>query len=234
MNTAFVGFDGPPALVPGELRGYRQFQLAGDGLYPTVHRVMGPWSGELQPAVCAAESGHAAPAHDCGCGLYGWYHPGDANGGFGDISGVIAARGRCILGDRGFRAAAARIEAIALPWWMRLAPRTAGRTRAMLALRYPHTRVYGSKRRMLREHPCHDVSELGIAPRSSHVRIYRRAALLLWTLGVLAFWLVALAFRGEGQDGAPALALGVLLGVVTWQALLITLVVRMSSPRRRH
>ena len=66
------------ALVPGELRGYRQFSLKDDGLYPLVHTVCGPWDGQLQRAVCASGARHASPAPDCLCGLYGWYLPGSA------------------------------------------------------------------------------------------------------------------------------------------------------------
>ena len=114
------------ALVPGELRGYRQFSLKDDGLYPLVHTVCGPWDGHLQRAVCASGARHAAPAADCLCGLYAWYLPGSATVSLGPVSAVVLARGRCVLGDRGFRAAAARIEAVSLPPGGPLAPRGRG------------------------------------------------------------------------------------------------------------
>src|SRR6478672_7809236 len=107
------------ALVPGELRGYRQFELRPDGLYPLVHSESGPWA-EREAARGARGADHAPPGADCGCGVYGWYRPGDsAMVMVGPASAVISARGRCILGDRGFRSAEARIEAVALPLGVR-------------------------------------------------------------------------------------------------------------------
>ena len=117
------------ALVPGELRGYRQFSLKDDGLYPLVHTVCGPWNGRLQRAVCASGARHASPAADCLCGLYAWYLPGSATVSLGPVSAVVLARGRCVLGDRGFRAAAARIEAVSLPAAVRWHPAAAARAR---------------------------------------------------------------------------------------------------------
>ena len=169
------------ALVPGELRGYRQFSLKDDGLYPLVHTVCGPWDGHLQRAVCASGARHASPATDCLCGLYAWYLPGSATVSLGPVSAVVLARGRCVLGDRGFRAAAARIEAVSLPAAVRWHPAAAARARAMLAQRYPQTRVYPSTRRMLRDHPPQDVSALGVSPPRDRSRAYRAAAAVLWT-----------------------------------------------------
>lgn len=101
------------ALVPGELRGYRQFDLDG-GLRPLVHGANGPWDAVLERAVCAKGLDHAPPQADCTCGLYTTYRPGSGTVSIGAANAVIRARGRCVLGDRGFRAASARIEA-ALP-----------------------------------------------------------------------------------------------------------------------
>src|SRR5688572_6823606 len=146
-----------PALVAGELRGYRQFDLHDDGLRPLVHGATGPWDGVLERAVCARGEDHAPPSADCTCGLYAMYRPGSGTISLGAANAVVAARGRCVLGDRGFRAASARVEAVALPAHLLLRPRTAARTRGELAQRYPQTRVYSSTRRMLRDHPPQDV-----------------------------------------------------------------------------
>src|SRR4051812_44420423 len=129
------------SLVAGELRGYRQFALREDGLYPLVH-ASGRWDGGVHRAQCASGETHAAPDRNCACGLYGWYLPGAATVCLGAANAVIAARGRCILGDRGFRAEAARIEAVALPPSVRWLPGSAARARQMLAVRYPDTVVY--------------------------------------------------------------------------------------------
>ena len=70
MSLQVSGPRHEPALVPGELRGYRQFQLRADGLYPLVRGGSGPWDGHLERAMCAAGAEHPAPAVDCRCGLY--------------------------------------------------------------------------------------------------------------------------------------------------------------------
>jgi hypothetical protein len=182
-----------PALVPGELRAYRQFELRADGLYPPVHSRFGPWDGRLEHARCAAGADHPSPAADCRCGLYAWYLPGSATVPLGPASAVIAARGRCILGDRGVRAAEARIEAVTLPALVRWNPPAAARARKMLAVRYPGTRVYGSERRMLKDFPPHDVRALGIDPPCDRSRGYRATAFALWvTVLILTSLLAAL------------------------------------------
>ncbi|MDP9410363.1 MAG: hypothetical protein M3P70_07660 [Actinomycetota bacterium] len=232
MSTPHPGFAGPAALVPGELRGYRRFRLAEDGLYPTVHAASGPWSGLLERAACAAGTDHPAPAWECGCGLYGWYHPRDAGqvSGFGDVSAVIAGCGRTILGDHGFRAASARIEAVRLPVRVSARPRTAARARQMLAARYPQAVVYRSRRQMLRDHPPQDLQALGINTRPSPKRRYRRTAWGVWAVGVAACCSLALLPREAILAAGPPIRLSVLGGFVLWQALLVWLVARWSAP----
>ncbi len=257
MSTGHPGFAGAPALVPGELRGYRRFRLGADGLYPTVHSAGGPWSGQLERAVChaperPADDGtgaagvaagsptasaalrHSAPAADCGCGLYAWYTPADADesSGFGDVHGVVAARGRTVLGDHGFRAAGARIEAVALPARLRLRPRAAARTAAMLAEAYPHTRVYASRRQMLRDHPAADVRVLNPRARPNPARRYRQMAMAVWAVGVLALYGLVVLPDGEALDAGPALWLPALGVFVLWQATLVWLAARYFSPPR--
>ena len=218
-----------PALVAGELRGYRQFDLRDDGLRPLVHGETGPWDGELERAVCARGEDHAPPYADCTCGLYAMYRPGSGTISLGAANAVISARGRCVLGDRGFRAASARVEAVALPAGLRLQPRVAARTRRALAARYPHTRVYSSTRRMLRDHPPQDVSALGIVPPPDRSRELRAAAVVLWAVFVVAGYSVVLLPRERAADIAadwwPLLVVAV-LGV---QAVLIWLLTRLMA-----
>jgi hypothetical protein len=226
-----------PALVPGELRGYRQFQLRADGLYPLVHAGSGPWSGELEQAVCAAGGGHPAPGPGCGCGLYAWYLPGSATVSLGPASAVVAARGRCVLGDRGFRTASARIEAVALPGLARWNPRAAARARRMLAGRYPQTRVYGSARRMLKDHPPHDVRGLGVDPPRDRSRGYRTAAVVLGLTVVVATYSLAFLPREAVADTLSRWWPLLVLLTVAWQAGLVWLVARLlalqtSAPSR--
>jgi hypothetical protein len=215
-------------LVPGELRGYRQFELRADGLYPLVHARSGPWAAGLERATCASGAGHAPPGSDCRCGLYGWYLPGSAMVSLGPASAVIVARGRCVLGDLGFRAAEARIEAVALPAAVRWNPRAASRARRMLAARYPGTRVYGSTRQMWRDHPPHDVRALGIHPPVDRSHGYRVAAVATYATGVmLMVALAALPWLVVGHGVSDWWPLVVVLLAVAWHVGLVCLVARL-------
>jgi hypothetical protein len=215
------------ALVPGELRGYRQFELRADGLYPLAHSGSGAWTGTLERATCSFGT-HPPPAVDCRCGLYGWYLPGSATVPVGPVSAVIAARGRCVLGDRGFRAAEARIEAVALPVAVRWNPRAAARVRRMLAARYPGTRVYGSLRQMWRDHPPHDVRELGVHPQADRSRRYRAAAVATYVTGLMFLIALATLPRLVAAHGSRNWwPLFVVFFAVAWQAALVCLVARL-------
>lgn len=226
------GLPGPgeaPALVAGELRGYRQFDMRGDGLYPLVHSGSGPWDGRLTEARCAAGSDHASPAADCRCGLYAWYLPGSATVSLGPASAVVAARGRCILGDRGFRAAQARVEAVTLPVPVRWNPRAASLAREMLARKYPQVRVYRSARRMLRDYPPQDVRSLGIDPPRDRSRAYRAAAVTLWGVALLLTSVLAalprFAVAHRFEHWWPLLV----LLAVAWQVGLVWLITQLMA-----
>ena len=215
------------ALVPGELRGYRQFEVRADGLYPLVHTGSGPWAGTLERAGCAAGADHSPPATDCRCGLYGWYLPGTATVLLGPANAVIAARGRCVLGDRGFRAAEARIEAVALPAAVRWNPRAASSARHMLAQRYPRTRVYRSVRQMVKDHPPQDVRALGIHPPRDPSRRYRAAAAATYVSGLILTALLAAVPLVVAREVGKWWLLVLLLFVLAWQAGLVWLLARL-------
>lgn len=217
------------ALVPGELRGYRQFQLRADGLCPLVHDAFGPWDGRLEHASCATGAEHPAPAVDCRCGLYAWYLPGSATVSLGPATAVVAARGRCILGDRGFRATSARIEAVTLPAIVRWNPMAASRARRMLAVRYPYTRVYRSARRMLKDYPPQDLRELGIRPPRDRSRGYRAAAAVLWAAVVLLTYSLAALPRDAVADALSKWWPLLVLLAVVWQAGLVWLLARVLA-----
>jgi hypothetical protein len=234
VTTPRAGFAGPAALVAGELRGYRRFWLAEDGLHPTVHDRGATWRGDLERARCAAGQEHAAPAPACGCGLYGWYHPRDSGRdmGLGDVPAVIAARGRVVLGDHGFRAEAARVEAVALSWLSTATPAARRRARETLARRYPGSTVYGTRRAMLRAHRPDDLSALGITVRPSPEGRYRRTTYAVGLAGLLALHAVFLAVRASGAPPPLAVAAGI-VAFVAWQASLVWLAQRSTatSPR---
>lgn len=217
------------SLVPGELRGYRQFELRTDGLYPLAKTTFGPWDGRGEQARCAKGVDHASPSADCGCGLYGWYLPGSATVALGPASAVIAARGRCILGDRGFRAEHARIEAVALPAPVRWNPRAAARARRMLAEQYPHTQVYRSARAMLRDHPPHDVRSLGIQPPPDRSRGYRAAVVGMFALALLLVIALAALPRLSSEYGAGAWWVVIVILTLAWQGGMVWLVGRLLA-----
>jgi hypothetical protein len=147
----------------------------------------------------------------------------------GPASAVIAARGRCILGDRGFRAARARIEAVALPAAVRWHPASATRTRRMLQECYPTTRVYLSARRMLRDFPPQDVTALGISPVRDRSRGYRAAAAALWAAVVLVLYSLAVFPRDTVAGAITQWWPVVVLVAVAWQGALIWLVGRLLA-----
>ena len=230
--------DDGPALVVGELRGYRQFDLQPEGLYPRVHAKVGPWHGRLELASCVVTPEHQPPVSGCTCGLYAWYLPGSATVTPGPVSAVVAASGRCILGDRGFRAAAARIEAVALPGQLLWRPWAAARVRRMLAARYPNTRVYATVRRMIRDHPPQDVSGLGITPPPDRSRGYRTAALALSAAVMVPTYSLFLLPRDAIARTVSTWWPVFVLLVVLWQAGIVWLLTRLlalqgDAPGRR-
>jgi hypothetical protein len=215
------------ALVPEELRGYRQFELRADGLYPLVRPGSGPWTGGLERARCGVGRDHSPPGTDCRCGLYGWYLPGTATVLLGPANAVIAARGRCVLGDRGFRAAEARIEAVVLPALVRWNPREASRARRMLAQRYPRTRVYRSVRQMVKDHPPHDVRALGIHPPDDRSHRYRAAAAATYLTGMILTPVLAALPLVLASAFEKWWLLVVFFFVLVWHAGLVWLLVRL-------
>ena len=217
-------------LVPGELRGYRQFLLLEDGLYPVVHWAAGRWENGDQPARCSTGASHDVPDRGCTCGFYGWYHPTGTAGAYGGATATVAVSGRVVLGDRGFRAARGRVEAVALPLALRWQPGGATRARRMMAARYPGVPVYRTVRRMVRDHPPHDVSALGVGPVGRAPLRCRRAALVLWCLFVVTGYGVLLLPHGRVANVAATWWPVLVLGVLGWQVALIALMVR-SQPK---
>ena len=215
-------------LVAGELRGYRQFDLVDGRLLPMVHAELGPWAAE-QRAVCALDPTHQAPVRGCTCGLYAMHRPGSATVSLGAANAVVAASGRVVLADRGFRAERARVEAVALPATVRWSRRAAARARADLAVAHPGTAVYGSTRRMLRDHPPHDVSALGVHPPPDPSRGYRAVAVVLWLTFVAVGYGLVLLPRDEVAGIAATWWPALLLGFAAWQAALVWLVCRLMA-----
>ena len=121
-------------LVPGRLRGYREWRIRdkGDGdlvlASPTAGTVW-PWT-PVHEARCHRQRMAAnprlsftplerehdpdhVPAKDCSCGIYARHHARDIVG-HQPVAGVIEAWGRIEIGRSGFRARYARLVAIAV------------------------------------------------------------------------------------------------------------------------
>ena len=100
------------------LFGVRTFRVTRHGIEPisfgTPQAMPGPWAGGECIARCRFEL-HPAPAEDCNCGIHAStdleslrsHYPQFAT----RVVAVIAAEGTTVLGDRGFRTAAARVVA---------------------------------------------------------------------------------------------------------------------------
>jgi hypothetical protein len=108
--------DTEATMVPGTLRGYRVWRLTPHGL-GSVSFTSYVWK-KSERAQCAHGStpiGHRAPVSGCTCGLYAKHTLEAVEDEFGSSSfmyGSIKAHGRIILGDHGFRAEYAEIEAL--------------------------------------------------------------------------------------------------------------------------
>ncbi len=145
---------------------------------------------------------------------------------------MVAASGRVVLGDRGFRAARARVEARHPAGTAALAAAGLRLRAPMLAERYPDVRVYRSVRQMVREHPPDDLAGLGIGPADRTPLRCRRAALVLWGLFVITGYAVLLLPRDDVAAVAATWWPLLVLGVLAWQAALVALVVRSQARER--
>lgn len=123
----------------------------------------------------------------------------------------------------GCRAAAARVEAVHLR-------QPAGRTRAQhrevlrrIAEAHPDTLVYRSRRRMLRAHPPHDLTALGLAAGPSPAARHRRQALRLWLVGLAGLYAVIAVLARGGAPTAGQALVGLAV-FIAWQVALVRLV----------
>jgi hypothetical protein len=216
------------ALVAGELRGYRQFDLAGGRLHPMVHAELGPWAA-LELARCPRDPEHAPPVSGCTCGLYAMYRPGSATVSLGAANAVVAASGRVVLADRGFRAQRARVEAVALPAAVRWTPGAGAAARRALAEAHPGVRVYARTGRMLRDFPPHDVAELGVHPPPDRSRGYRAVAVAVWLVLVVAGYSLVFLPRDAVEAVLEAWWPLLVLAFLAWQAALVWLLTRLMA-----
>jgi hypothetical protein len=110
----------PTPLVAGPLYGLRTWVVVGA---PGSERLAGPQStvpwpdgGAWLEATCARDPGHAAPEHDCVCGLHAW-HPQPRNArrvlaSRREVAGVVECDGNIEIHPDGFRAQRGRPHAL--------------------------------------------------------------------------------------------------------------------------
>jgi hypothetical protein len=159
---------GESAVVPAALRGYRTWDIH-DGQLESL-RSDYRWTFGEQAAQCRAlactclfcnvgreraleAGGHDVPAEACGCGLYGWYAPGDTRLMSGQVFGAIEVTGRVLMGTHGFRAERARVLGLAL-YGQGLSPKLIDACRDSLVPTFP------SRLALIEALPPDDVSQL--------------------------------------------------------------------------
>src|SRR5262249_19107972 len=100
------------------------------------------------PSIMSLAS-HHSPSRGCDCGIYAWYAPDDTAILYARVFGAVEASGLVLMGERGFRAARARIVAVV----------TRNR-RLAAACAAAGVTVYRRRRALLRDHPPEDLSGL--------------------------------------------------------------------------
>jgi len=175
-------------VVPGVLRGYRQWQVQPDGLYACNFPVR--WEAGVNTAThqgaktydygdgrrrlhkVEVPDDQAAPVKGCSCGFYA-LHGTDLYRGHGPryVSGSIKAYGHVILGTTGFRAQYVEIESLWIPDALE------GRhTLALSVIRdhYPDVPVFDTWADLMQAFPPIPVTEL-IGPPEPYEDIFTRA-----------------------------------------------------------
>lgn len=125
MQSEFSGKEAE--LVPGVLRGYREWRLNPSGNLMAVNFEI-PWGRGKNTAWCAkgqvnyppTPHSNAIPEANCTCGFYARHEP--TGFGLGSVVGSVKAYGKIILGTLGFRAQFVEIEAVAVSHDIRVPP----------------------------------------------------------------------------------------------------------------
>jgi hypothetical protein len=161
-------------LIPGFLRGYRAWDWRPPVLRGKVR--MFDWHSGRNQAQCIGGVHHSrqtltvsderpqVPLRDCSCGFYATHQGFPANYA-GALEGSIKAEGRIILGEVGFRAQYATVEALCIGKWtgLGLGLGFAGHTHKGVE-EYYGVPLFGSREELLREFPPHDISNLITLP----------------------------------------------------------------------
>jgi hypothetical protein len=202
-----------PPLVAGPLYGLRTWAVVGA---PGAERLAGPqrrtaWpdGGAWLVAVCERDPQHAAPEHDCACGIHA-LHPDEANARRvlslrRELAGIVECDGPVEIHPEGFRARRGRPHALVLQPGRNAA--LAGRlARAygaeVVEIRRPAELVAWCRERGLGLAPGVVDDLLGPATAQAWRRASRRRARLA-VVRVVAALLVSLALAGLAYAAFP-------------------------------
>lgn len=177
-------------LIPGTLRGFRQWNLTNRALFPvTIYRSRSWVPGWNRAVHVGAHEfpDHRPPEVNCRCGFYAHYNLYQGNP--GRVTGVIEVAGRVQLHQTGFRAERARIVALSPPERMT--------ERGIKFLMQQIGAVYGvpvmDLNQLAREYPDTDMGSL-VPPREPEINLEEVAREMLqheqeWVRQMVASWL---------------------------------------------
>ena len=207
-----------PALLLEHVHGVRQFRVGDDGLLP-AHVGDRPWSAGVTFANCL-RGPHAAPKEGCTCGLHAWYAVADARAHTlpGEVTAVVRASGRVLLGEHGWRAEKAEILAVALPSRRTSTHARRERVRAVVEAAYPGVPLV-EESELAALYPRDDLSALGVQQSTSGTPDLAARWGWSWAAGA-----VALAAAGVWSGGVLRAGGWVVFvaAFVAWQAWLVT------------
>ena len=208
-----------PALLLEHVHGFRQFRVGDDGLLP-AHVGDRPWSAGVTAAHCR-RGPHAAPKEGCTCGLHGWYDVADARAHAlpGEVTAVVRASGRVLLGEHGWRAEKAEIVAVALPSRRTATRARRDRVRAVVEATYPGVEVVEDVAELAARHPRDDLSALGVEQRPSGTPDLAARWGWSWAAGAVALAAAGVWSGGVLRAGGWVAFVAVF---VAWQAWLVT------------
>lgn len=114
--TAFQkGFSREPLLYPTAVYGLRHWMLPWDEQYPKGQAGK-YWPLPQKTAYCNAAMPECkrvgVPNPNCRCGIYAYFDPNVVIWGQFVVTGVVEGSGKALIGERGFRAAQAKVLAV--------------------------------------------------------------------------------------------------------------------------
>ena len=221
-------------LLTSTVMGFRQLVLDDAGARSPYVAAGASWHAGALRATCLRNAAHRAPAAGCRCGVHAWLRLDEAleRREPHQVTVVVAARGRIVLGDHGMRAEQAEVVAVLTPRGARAPGRARRRFESRVARHLPGVGIVDSVAEARRDFPGDDLSSLGLHVATTPLRRHRPMWTLGWVVGVVALYagLALLALSGSAAawlrgDGWPL----VLLALVGWQGWLLVVGGRASA-----